>query len=170
MAVDVIAEQLGLVWENNKKFKAEITASRSPRPSADGRGVGGEGEVFVKPQTFMNLSGESVQAILSYYKLLPKSLGIVKKKDADLSQILIVIHDDLDIDLGKFKISTDSRAAGHNGVQSIINHLKTKNFTRIRIGIKTPMKEKIPTERFVLQRFSEEELLIIKKVIDEISF
>jgi PTH1 family peptidyl-tRNA hydrolase len=155
MAVDALANKFGLTWEENKKFKA-LTAK-------------GLDIILVKPQTFMNLSGESVQAILSYYKLMPKSLGIIKKKDADLSEILTVIHDDLDIDLGKFKISTDSRSAGHNGVQSIINHLKTKNFKRIRIGIKTPLKEKIPTEKFVLQKFSEEELVITKKIIEQLS-
>jgi len=163
MAVDALAENLDLTWETNKKFKAEVAVA-PPSPS---QGERGGGLVLVKPQTFMNLSGESVQAILSYYKLLPKKLGIVKKKDADLSQILTVIHDDLDINLGKYKISTDSRSAGHNGVQSIIDYLKTKNFTRIRIGIKTPLKEKIPGDKFVLQKFGEAEIEIIKKTIQE---
>lgn len=179
MAVDAIAEKLGLEWVANKKFKAEIATS-PPSPLLIRRGVAepgrGEGLLLVKPQTFMNNSGETVRTVLSYYKLLPRfsfpsllrrGLG-GGKKDSDLSQTLTVIHDDLDIELGKYKISVDSRSAGHNGVESIINHLKTKNFTRLRIGIKTTLGEKVPGEKFVLQKFSQEELKIINQVIAEI--
>lgn len=143
MAVNALAEQLGLTWAANKKFKAE---------TAEGSGL-----ILIKPQDFMNNSGNGVAAVLSYYKLLPKKLGILKTANADLSEILTVIHDDLDIELGKYKISVDSRSAGHNGAQSIIDRLKTKNFKRIRIGIKTPALEKIPADKFVLQKFNDEE-------------
>ena len=87
----------------------------------------------------MNNSGQAIQAILSYYKLLPKKLGLIKQKDSNLSDILTIIHDDIDIELGNHKTSVNSRSAGHNGVQSIINHLKTKNFKRIRIGVRTEL-------------------------------
>ncbi|MDD4333388.1 MAG: aminoacyl-tRNA hydrolase [Patescibacteria group bacterium] len=179
MAVDALAEKLGLKWTLNKKFKAEIATDNSPLLGKERTGLPAQAGVrliLAKPQTFMNLSGESAQAILSYYKLLPKfSLpSLIRRglggghKNTDLSQILTVIHDDLDIELRKFKTSIDSRSAGHNGVESIINHLKTKNFTRIRIGIKTEMREKIPGDKFVLQKFSKEELTTINKVITEI--
>ena len=168
MAVGAMAKQQNLIWQFNKKFNTEIT---SPQPSSRLAGQG-EGErerlILVKPQTFMNNSGQAVQAILSYYKLLPKKLGIIQKKDSDLSDILTVIHDDLDIELGKYKISLDSRSAGHKGVESIINHLKTKNFKRIRIGIRTEMADKMPAEKFVLQKFNEEEMKIINNLIPEI--
>ncbi|MEI6596747.1 MAG: aminoacyl-tRNA hydrolase [bacterium] len=158
MAINVLADQLGLVWEANKKFKAE-TAS-------------GQGLILIKPQDFMNNSGLVVARILSYYKLLPKKLGILKTANADLTKILTVIHDDLDIELGKYKISIDSRSAGHKGVQSIIDQLKTKNFKRLRIGIRAPALEKIPTDKFVLQKFHDEEKNIINglalSIIDEI--
>lgn len=154
MAVDRLAEQLGLSWEFNKKFNAEIAKN---------------GELLLaKPQTYMNNSGVAVSAILSYYKLLPKTFGIFARKESDLSEILIVIHDDLDITLGKYKISAGSRSAGHNGVQSIINRLKTKNFQRVRVGIRTAEAEKIPADKFVLSKFSEENLLIINSIINEI--
>lgn len=151
IAVDFFISQLGLDWTMNKKVNALICK---------------DGDiVYMKPQTFMNNSGRSVQAVLSYYKLLPKKFGFIKQKDFDLSEILTVIHDDIDIDLGKIKESINSRSAGHNGVQSIINYLSTKNFKRIRIGVKTEMLEKTPVDKFVLQNFGNEELEEINSVI-----
>lgn len=148
MAIDALTKKLGLNRENNKKFKAEIAKN--------------EETILIKPQDFMNNSGQTVSAVLLYYKLLPKKLGLIKATDADLSEILTVIHDDLDIELGKYKISIDSRSAGHKGVESIINHLKTKNFRRIRVGIRTPTLANIPPDKFVMQKFNDEE----KKIID----
>jgi PTH1 family peptidyl-tRNA hydrolase len=117
----------------------------------------------------MNESGVAVATVLSYYKLLPRTLGILKAKGADLSQILVVAHDDIDIELGKYKTSTDSRSAGHRGVQSIINHLKTKNFQRIRLGIKkSAEQEKIPTDKYVLMKFNAEEKEKINALIKTI--
>ncbi len=170
MTVDALAEQLGLTWEKNKKFNAEIA---KPKRSNLQIGKSQFGDwisdtILIKPMTYMNNSGQAVQAVLSYYKLLPKKLGLIKQKDSDLSEILTVIHDDIDIELGKYKISTDSRSAGHNGVQSIINHLKTKNFKRIRIGVRTELINKMPADKFVLQNFKEEELKIISDLIPEI--
>lgn len=152
-----IAEQKGekLVWEENKKFLALIYKS---------------GElILVKPLSFMNESGKSVQAILGYYHLLPKKIGLIRTKDSDLSDILTVIHDDIDIDLGKMKISLDSRSAGHRGVESIIKSLKTKNFKRLRLGINSPSKGLIPTDKFVLQKFSPEELKKLNEVITKLN-
>lgn len=157
MAVDAIAETrqcLVPAWQYNKKFKAEICNI--------------ENGILVKSQSFMNNSGRAVQTILSYYKLLPKKLGIIKAKNSDLSDILTVIHDDIDIELGKYKISIGSGSAGHKGVESIINYLKTKNFKRIRIGIKTEISDKIPVDKFVLQKFSEDELKIINNTIADL--
>jgi len=140
MALDVLAEEFGLKWANSKKFKAEVAKNSD--------------FILLKPQTFMNDSCQATAAALAYYKLRPENLT--------------VIHDDLDIPLGKYKISKDSRSAGHKGVQSIIDHLKTKNFQRVRIGVKTPGLEKIPADKFVLQKFGAEELKTIKKLIAQI--
>lgn len=147
MTVNALAGQLGLTWKTNKKFKAE-TAS-------------GSSLILIKPQDFMNNSGFSIAAVLSYYKLL-------RAGNVDLSKILTVIHDDLDLELGKYKFSVDSRSAGHRGVESIINQLKTKNFQRIRVGIKTSALKKIPTDKFVLQKFNDEEKNIINQLISKI--
>ncbi len=173
MAVDALARQLDLIWQKNKKFNAEIAIQKSLTDIGAGeinapliKGVGRI--ILIKPLTYMNNSGQAVRSALSYYKLLPKKLGLIKQKDSDLSEILTVIHDDIDIELGKYKISADSRSGGHNGVQSIINNLKTKNFQRVRIGVKTEVLNKIPADKFVLQNFKEEELNIINSLIVEI--
>lgn len=154
IAVDAITSNLGLAWQKNKKFNTEIAKNNDV--------------ILAKPLTYMNNSGQAVQAILSYYKLLPKKFGILKEKDSNLSEILTIIHDDVDIELGKSKLSINSRSGGHNGVQSIINHLKTKNFKRIRIGVKTELTEKMPTDKFVLQNFNKEEIKTINNIIQEI--
>ncbi len=131
-------------WLENKKFKALFYEA--------------DNCLFVKPLSFMNNSGQVVQKILNYYKLLPKSLGIIKKRDSDLNDVLTIIHDDLDLDFGDIRKVTDSGSAGHRGVTSIINYLKTKKFTRIRLGIKNELlKTRIPADKFVLQPFNQKE-------------
>ena len=105
---------------------------------------------------------------MSYYKLLPKTLGIITTKNSDLSEQLTIVHDDIDIMLGDAKISVDSGHAGHNGVKSVISYLKTKNFKRLRIGIKPHEENKIPTDKYVLQKFSDDELQIIEKIIKNV--
>ncbi len=83
--------------------------------------VAGTRIVLAKPQTFMNLSGEAVSALVRRYKLSP--------------QDILVIHDDLDLPLGKIRIREKGSSGGHNGLKSIISHLGTQDFPRIRVGI-----------------------------------
>lgn len=136
-------------WQENKKINSLAYQE--------------EGNLYLKPQTYMNKSGEAVSKVLHYYKLLPKTLGLFSKKDYNLNDTLIIIHDDLDIDLGKIKISENSSSAGHKGVSNIISHIKTKDFIRIRIGIKKPKsQEMIPTEKYVLSKLKSEEFEVIK--------
>lgn len=130
-----------------KKFDAEISEGS----------LNGKKTILVKPQTFMNLSGKSIGAISDFYKLSPSDI--------------IIAHDDLDIEIGKWKISEDSRAAGHNGVQSIFNHLGTQTIKRIRLGVE---KAGGRTERvesgidFVLKDFTKEESEKLETTISEI--
>jgi len=152
MALDTLLPEVK--WQPSKKFKALVYEA--------------DDCLYLKPQTFMNNSGEAVQAIMSYYGLLPKKLGVFNKSDSDLNDALTVIHDDIDIELGKWKVSHDSRSGGNNGINSIISHLKTKKFQRIRIGVKNELlRTKIPAEKFVLQNFNSEEREIIKTVLAE---
>ena len=111
--------------------------------------------ILAKPQTFMNESGLAVRALVDFYKLKP--------------QDIIVIHDDKDVPLGEYKIQTDRGAAGHNGVKSIIEHLGTQNFTRMRVGIATPEMDKYEDKAdFVLGKFGKDEQQILAGVIEKI--
>ncbi|RJQ30417.1 aminoacyl-tRNA hydrolase [Candidatus Parcubacteria bacterium] len=109
--------------------------------------LSGEGILLLKPQTFMNRSGDSVAAALKYFKA-----GI---KD------LIVIHDDFDLPIGKIRISHASSSGGHKGVQDIMDKLKNSDFTRLRIGISPEIKGNIKAEKFVLENFGKKEKDII---------
>ncbi|NQU83108.1 MAG: aminoacyl-tRNA hydrolase [Parcubacteria group bacterium] len=124
-----------------KKFNAEVVET----------GAGKNKIIFAKPQTFMNNSGETVLALKKYYK--------IKLED------IIVVHDELDLEFGKIRASIGSRSAGHNGAQSIIDFLDTKNFTRVRVGI-GPCPEKIPAEKFVLQKFGKKEEKGLEDIIE----
>lgn len=154
MVLDAWAEKKALTWQNNKKLQADIAKSN--------------GFLLLKPQTYMNNSGEAVAKTMAYYKLLPKTLGLIKNKDSDLLKKLIIIHDDIDLDFGKYKISFNSRSAGHRGVESIIKHIKTKNFTRIRIGINNGKPKEEALKNYVLNNFNKNELELIKPLIQEI--
>lgn len=112
--------------------------------------INGEKSILVKPQTFMNSSGTAIRKIIDYYKSSPS--------------LLYVFHDDIDIPLGEIKIAKGRGPAGHNGVKSIIEEIKTKNFTRFRIGIK-PEKKIIKAESFVLKKFNKKEAEIIDNAV-----
>jgi PTH1 family peptidyl-tRNA hydrolase len=156
-------------WKFSKKLNADISIGKIKSPSIPllqrGKPVSlpfkkGESErdfkiILLKPQTFMNLSGEAVAAAMKYYKM---------KLDN-----IIVAHDDIDLLLGKYKISIDSTSAGHNGVQNVIDMLGTKNFTRLRIGVDNCKDKKIPTEKYVLGKFATAEMKIVSKILPEIS-
>jgi len=134
------------------KFKAEIAELHLEE--------GGK-TLFVKPQTFMNESGQAVLDISQFYKVPPAGL--------------LVIHDDTDLPLGRIKVASDSSDAGHNGVKDIFARLGTQALRRIRIGVETrESRSDLPTDAFVLQNFTAEELTklnqeILPQVDDEIN-
>lgn len=146
MALDMLAGPTEFALQ--KKFQAEVATLE----------INGQKVVAAKPQTFMNESGTSTRALLDFYKLQPKDV--------------IVLHDDKDIPLGKFRVQKDRGAAGHNGVTSIINHLGTQDFWRIRIGVLTMEYPIEDTAEFVLGKFSKEELATLneatKRALDEL--
>ena len=152
-------------FEFNKKFKAQISKESYPLlPLGEGARRADEGSadneiMLVKPQTFMNLSGTSVRSILDFHKLTADDI--------------IVIHDDIDIKLGTFKVATDSRSAGHNGVQNIIDQLGTQKFTRLRIGVGdiTTDEEivcRLGAHDLVLGKFSEDENQKISEIMPDV--
>lgn len=110
--------------------------------------------IIAKPQTYMNNSGKAVKEISNYYKILPEDI--------------IVIHDDVDIELGKIKESQDRGSAGHNGIKSIIDSLGTKNFKRIRMGINSQDEAFIGNlENLVLKKFSKNERILVDEAIED---
>lgn len=107
---------------------------------------------IVKPQTFMNLSGESVNCLL--------------KKETRTAKNLIVISDDLALPLGRIRVRAGGSHGGHNGLKSIAECLKTQNFIRLRIGMQ-PEHPISDTKRFVLENFSKGELETVEKVLEQ---
>ncbi|MBS3903322.1 MAG: aminoacyl-tRNA hydrolase [Anaplasmataceae bacterium] len=103
------------------------------------------------PQTFMNLSGEAVMTALRKYKIKPEEI--------------LVVHDDSDLALGSHKLSIGQRSAGHRGVQSIIDTLKTKEFYRLRIGIRTKPGK---ASDFVLRKISPTDFEVLQKLFTEL--
>lgn len=107
--------------------------------------------ILALPETFMNNSGKSIRALTTNYKLQVTSL--------------IVVHDDIDLPLGKIRISKGKSSAGHKGVESIIQELGVKIFIRIRIGIQPEIGKPKNVERFVLQKFNKKEENTVQKII-----
>ena len=105
--------------------------------------------LLIKPTTFMNLSGEAVRAVMDYYKI-------------DVKDILIV-YDDIALDLGRIRFRANGSDGGHNGIKSIIKHVGTKEFDRLKIGIGP--QPNIPSENYVLQNFPKEQHDELKNVL-----
>ncbi len=143
-------------FTSEKKFTGSIAADMH----------NGEKTLLVKPETFMNRSGETVFALVNFFKLTGNDI--------------MVIHDDLDLPFGTFKVSTDSGSAGHNGVADVIEKLGTKTFRRIRIGIGRPAGSASGADAggpeagrdpadYVLARFTEEEESRLPEIFENIS-
>ena len=112
-----------------------------------------EGKVLlVKPVTYMNLSGECVGPLMDYF-------------DLDVED-LIVIYDDLDLETGKLRLRQKGSAGGHNGIKSIIHHLGTQEFNRIRVGVNRPPAG-MKVADYVLSKFSKEEQVIMNEAVDQ---
>lgn len=149
MVLDAFAKDKDLPdWELDKKLKSLVTEGK----------IGKNKALFLQPETFMNKSGEAVKPI-------------IKTKKA--AATLVVIHDDLDIPLGKLKISFNKSSGGHRGVESIMKAIKTEEFIRIRVGIsgetasgkiKKPQGEEKVIDT-ILGDFKKAEQLELKKII-----
>lgn len=133
------------VFEYGKKFEASFSKGKFQDKDI----------ILAKPETFMNLSGRAVKNILDFYKLSPRDM--------------LVIHDDIDLPLGRYKVAEDSGSAGHNGVEDIISKIGTNNFRRIRIGVASgDLRTKVDPSDFVLQKFSDEEMRNIEELSQDI--
>jgi PTH1 family peptidyl-tRNA hydrolase len=152
---------IGFLCINHFARLHHITLDKKQAKARTGTGmVAGTEVLLAKPQTYMNLSGVSVSQLMQKYKLTPDDL--------------IVVHDDLDLPLGRIRIRKGSSAGGHNGIKSIIAHLGTQDFTRIRIGISRPepngCEARLETiVEYVLGDFTEEDKPVIEETIQRVS-
>jgi len=124
----------------NKKFEALVYSLDKDR-------------LLVKPQTFMNVSGKSVNRAVNFYKVIPEDL--------------LVVHDDVDLEFGDVRHQFGKSSAGHNGVQSIIDAVGSEKFGRVRIGIGRPETNQ-QIEKWVLQKF-EKNSKEVDKLVDRVS-
>ena len=129
-------------WQSKKDLNCQLTSHML----ADTRSL------LVKPQTFMNLSGEAAQAVANFYKLGNNQI--------------IAIYDELDVDFGSIRLRSGGSAAGHNGVKSLIQHLG-EDFGRIRVGIGPKTPEQIDSAKFVLQKFNKDQQEHLKELTIE---
>lgn len=142
MAIDAVAAKYGVqVWRD--KFSAQIGECM----------IGNEKILLVKPQTYMNLSGEAVGPLLSWYKLP--------------SEQMAVLYDDMDIEVGSARIRLKGSAGGHNGIKSILAHIGTEDFARFRIGIGRPAKGWSVVDH-VLAKFSDADRAAVENVVEKI--
>ena len=141
MLADSIAVNNSLSFRENSRLKCFMTNLRN----------GIDDYLIIKPTTFMNLSGESVRAVMDYYKI-------------PIEDVLIV-YDDLSLELGKTRFRANGSDGGHNGIKSVIQHVGTKEIARLKIGIGP--QPNLPSEVFVLQNFSKEELETLKTALSK---
>lgn len=127
-------------------FVSEFRLENKFRAMIKKEQISGIDVLFVKPVTYMNLSGEAVKKIVDYYHI-------------DVADI-IIIHDDLDLSFGRFRLKENSSSGGHNGIKSIIQCLGTQQFNRLKIGIAN--NKNMDTKDYVLSKFSKDEALSLK--------
>ncbi|BAZ42251.1 peptidyl-tRNA hydrolase [Calothrix sp. NIES-4101] len=145
-AVDALSRAWKIPVSENRKFQGEYGEGIIPK---------GEKVRLLKPLTYMNLSGQSIQSVTNWYKLAPESV--------------LIIYDDMDLPLGKTRLRLSGSAGGHNGMKSAIAHLNTSNFPRLRIGIGRPKNDKvedIETISHVLGKFNPSETQLMNDVLD----
>jgi peptidyl-tRNA hydrolase, PTH1 family len=132
-------------WELKKKF-----SSRVAQVDRDERRI-----VLCEPQTFMNASGEAVQAVSDYYKLTPKQI--------------LILADDADLPLGTIRLRPDGSSGGHHGLESIEQHLGTRGFARLKIGIGRREQDGRQISGYVLGRFASDEKKVVEQVLERAS-
>ncbi|HGA2112178.1 TPA: aminoacyl-tRNA hydrolase [Streptococcus agalactiae] len=143
MVIDRIVKNLDVNFTEDKNFKAEIGSDF----------INGEKIYFIKPTTFMNNSGIAVKALLTYYNISIKDM--------------IIIYDDLDMEVGKIRFRQKGSAGGHNGIKSIIAHLGTQEFDRIKVGIGRP-NGRMTVINHVLGKFDKNDEIMISNTLDKV--
>lgn len=143
IAVDRLVKDLDISFTEDKTFKALVGSTF----------INQEKIYFVKPTTFMNNSGLAVRALLTYYNISTKDL--------------MVIYDDLDMAVGKIRLRQKGSAGGHNGIKSIIAHIGTQEFDRVKIGIGRP-SHGMSVINHVLGKFDTDDMITINVALDKV--
>lgn len=145
---------IGFMVIDEAARKYDIRFTEKKHKAVIGKGlIGGEKVILVKPQTFMNLSGESIREIIDYYRVEEKTE-------------LIIVSDDISLDVGAVRIRKKGSAGGHNGLKNIILHLGHDEFQRIRIGVGNKPAEYDLVD-YVLGHFDKEEQELLAESISE---
>lgn len=143
LSIDLLSDNLKI--DVTKKYKKSLIGQK---------GLFEQNIILMKPQTYMNLSGTVIRSAMAKYRI-------------SLQQI-IIIYDDIDLPLGKIRIKRKGASAGHKGLQSILDCLQNDDFIRIRIGIGSNKIVTIPSEQYVLDPFTKNELKVIQKALKKI--
>ena len=138
--VDAVAQGIGASWKGSSSFKGELAAGM----------LGGMKVLLVKPQTYMNLSGDCIAPVLKYHN--------------STIQDLLVVSDDIDLPVGRMRIRKGGGAGGHNGLKSVIERTGSQDFARLRIGVGRDPQSRSNVIGHVLGKFSQDD----RKVMDEV--
>ncbi len=142
LVADVLADRGAARWSVHKASKADVVETRH----------GGEKLIVMKPRSYMNLSGQSVGALAKYLSVPPEQV--------------IAIHDDLDLDLGTIRLKLGGGEGGHNGLRSLTQHLGTRDYLRVRIGVGRP-PGRMDAAAYVLKPFAKAERDLLGVVVEE---
>ncbi|MEH6794919.1 MAG: aminoacyl-tRNA hydrolase [Rhodococcus sp. (in: high G+C Gram-positive bacteria)] len=142
MVADALAGRVGSTFSSHKKSNSDIVQAR----------LGTRSVIIAKPRTFMNLSGQPVAALARFFSVDPANV--------------VVVHDELDIDFGSLRLKLGGGEGGHNGLRSISQHLSTKDYLRVRVGVGRPPGRMDPAS-FVLKPFSAAERKDLGVVVEE---
>lgn len=134
-----------------EKYKINVDSKKHKGIYGSGY-IEGNKVVLIKPQTYMNLSGESVREFIDYYKVDPETE-------------LIVIYDDIDLEVGQLRIRKKGSAGGHNGIKNIIAHLGTQNFNRIKVGVGEKPRG-MDLADYVLGHFSKADRVMVDEALN----
>lgn len=141
LAVDYMVDRLNFSYKNSSKFKCEIASG-----NFEGTKIH-----FVKPQTFMNLSGESLTLVKNYYN--------------ESNEDIIIIYDEIDLEFSKIRHKIGGGSAGHNGIKSIDKHIG-EGYNKLRIGVGRPPHKDMQVSDYVLSNFSNEELKNLEDIFE----
>lgn len=144
LLLDELVVEKGVLFSRQGRFFGDVAEMR----------IGSDRMYLLKPDTFMNRSGQSVAALINYYKIKPDEV--------------LVVHDELDFEVGLMKLKSGGGHGGHNGLRDIISSIGTKDFKRLRVGIGRPASGR-PVVDYVLSDFSKSDLQIVKELFSEFS-